>query len=302
MILLLSIVLTFATFHTSFAQDITRIHGYVTQAQSGYTPEEESEEPSVKSARIYKVINRNADGIQLEEAIRKKNIQEKQYNPIIQGALNQFYQNSKEQQAPVIFTERTLAQSRIIQEEQKRLSHYISFNIGRPLSLTMNNQQDDTTQTLQGQNEIYQGIAGFYLGKVLETLPFVRFEYGAQYEVLSFTEETTTQYNSIRNHNATATIRTFIDIPVFPNLAISIGGEGGIGLFQHFYNQITVRTFGTSYAALGGLTFVLSKDKSFYLLGRYGIIPKVSLNYPDNTTKNASFSSVGLIAGMQFFI
>ena len=130
----------------------------------------------------------------------------------------------------------------------------------------------------------------------------MRFEYGVQYEVLAFTEQIKTQYSTIYNHNATATIRTFLDIPIFPNLAISIGGEGGIGLFQHFYNQITVRTFGTSYAALGGLTFVLSKDKSFYLLGRYGVIPKVSLNYPDNTTKNASFSSFGLIAGMQFFI
>ena len=166
----------------------------------------------------------------------------------------------------------------------------------------MNSEQSGAMQIIKGQGEIYQGIGGFYLGKVLETLPFVRFEYGAQYEVLSFTEETATQYNSIQSHNATATIRTFFDIPIFLNLAISIGGEGGIGLFQHFYDQTTIRTFGTSYAALGGFTFVLSKDKSLYILGRYGVIPTVSLNYSDGVTKNASFNSLGLIAGIQFFI
>ena len=300
---LLAAIVIFATFNTSFAQDITRIHGYVTQAESGYTPENDDDEPAVKSARIYKIINRNPDGVQLEEANKQKNPPEKQYTPIIHGALNQFYQTSKEQQAPVIFTERTLSQSRSIQEESRQnLSHYVSLNIGRPLSLTMNNEANGTTQILKGQNEIYQGIAGFYLGKVLETLPYMRFEYGAQYEVLSFTEETTTQYNSIRNHNATATVRTFFDIPIFPNLAVSIGGEGGIGLFQHFYNQITVRTFGTSYGVLGGFTFALSREKSFYLLGRYGVIPQVSLSYPDGTTKNSSLNSFGLIAGMQFFI
>jgi len=296
-------IVLLATFHISFSQDITRIHGYATKAESGYASQEESEEPAEKSARIYKIINRNADSIQLEGMERGGNIQTKQYTPIIQGALNQFYQNSKEQRESVIFTDRTLSQSRSIQEAQeRRLSHYISFNIGRPLNLTMNSERSGIMQTLKGKNEPYQGIAGFYLGKVLETLPFMRIEYGAQYEVLSFTEETTAQYNAIRNHNATATIRTFWDIPIFPNLAISIGGEGGIGLFQHFYNQVTVRTFGASYGLLGGLTFALSNDKSFYILGRYGVIPKVSLNYPDGTTKNSSLNSFGLVAGMQYFI
>jgi len=157
-------IVLLATSHTSFSQDITRIHGYVTQAESGYTQAEENDEPAKRSARIYKIINKNPQGVQLEEASQNNDVEEQQYNPIIHGALNQFYQNSKERQTPIIFTERTLSQSRLIQEEQeKHLSHYISFNIGRPLSATMNSEQSGVMQIVKGQGEIYQGIGGFYL-------------------------------------------------------------------------------------------------------------------------------------------
>ena len=129
----------------------------------------------------------------------------------------------------------------------------------------------------------------------------MRFEYGGQYEVLSFTEETTLQYNSIKNHSGTASVRTFIDMPVFQNLAFSVGGELGLGLFQQFYNSTVARTFGKSYAFLAGFTFALSYTKSFYIMGRYGAIPSTNLML-NNIEKTVDLNSTGIIAGMQFFI
>ncbi len=282
----------------AFTQDITRMHGYVSRGESGYVADSEMDDSAVQTTKIYKIIERTTQGAILEEGDGGSASKQQQYVPIINGALNEFYQSGDAINGNAAHSKLANA----VSQQQKPLSGYISFNVGRPMSLTMNVVQDGVTQTLSGQNEIYQGMIGAYKGKLLESLPYMRFEYGVQYEVLSFTEETVDQYNNIRNHNGTATARLFADIPLFPNLAGVIGVEGGVGLFQHFYNEDTSRSLGLSYGILGGATFVLSRETSIYILGRQGAIPKRSISYSDGTSKTASLSSSSIIVGMQFFI
>ena len=307
------LLLMFLWFETAFAQDITRIHGYASRTQSGYTNDDFDEEFAEKSVKIYKLINKGGESVNIEETQGENTADstQPQYIPRIQGSLNQFYQTNGRANEQ-LWQNQSLNQQpltsgnsvNLLQDNQtpKPLKNYISFNIGRPFVSNMDLTQDSTTQSFKGQNEIYQGTVGFYFGKLFDVLPFMRFEYGAQYEVLSFTEETATQFNSIRNHNGTASVRTFVDIPLFSNLALSLGAEGGIGLFQQFYNTTTMRTFGVSYSLLSGFTFILSRTKSFYVLGKYGVIPQEKLSFPSGYDKNASLNSIGILVGMQFFL
>ncbi len=279
----------------AFALDFEKIHNYSSQAESGYVSDQYPYDPSGKSTHLYKIIKKNAQAVDFEEASEitsQSQPKQEQYVPITSEPLNKFYNDGHEIKNVV----------GVNIAAEKPLKYYVSVNLGHPISSTMNIIKDGTSNTFSGQNEIYKGLAGIYLGRTLDIFPYIRLEYGGQYEVLSFTEETADQYNNIRNHSGTATVRTFIDIPIFPNLAGTIGLEGGIGLFQHFYNETTVRTLGLSYAMLFGGNFALSRTTSFYILGRMSSIPTRSLSYPDGTAKTASLNSTGILAGMQFFI
>ena len=286
-------------FANVWAQDIMRMHKYVSNSESGYTSVDDEDVSREKSMKLYRILNTRG-GVNLEQVEKKKEDGvNNDYMPVIKGALNKFYQ--KNEKPPVLFTEESLQQNNL-NNNQPVLSKYVSVFYGRSFLSNINITQDGKLTNFAGHSEwYYQGIAGVYLGRVLKSFSFVRLEYGGQYEVIPFVEETDDRYNLLYNHNGTASVRMFVDMPVFPNLAFSVGGEFGIGLFQQI-GQETVRSFAKSYALLSGATFALSHTKSLYVMARYRVIPSMNVKFQNNVEKAININSIGISVGMLFFI
>jgi hypothetical protein len=185
-------------------------------------------------------------------------------------------------------------------------SKYYTMNFGHPFK---ENYKFSTTQggekTSISDSDFVpirgkQGILGLYVGRRLQRMSAIRFEYGAQWELLSFKEKTTAEEYNVFNHNVSLSFRTFFDLPLSHSFFLSGGLEGNYGVLNHIVADDQIFTSGLSYALLGGVTMRISQSRAIYLLFRQGMIPSKDYKI-SNTTRTANFSSSSIMIGIQLF-
>ena len=182
-------------------------------------------------------------------------------------------------------------------------SKYYAINVAHPFKSSIKfSDTNSSSQTVANNGFLplvkKNGSVGFYIGKRMQRLRALRYEYGAQWEILSFDHETSTQKYSSFLHNAGLSFRSFFDVPLSHSTFISIGLEGNYGVISKIAGDSQYFTSGFSYALLTGVTMQLSKTRSLYILLRQGAVPSKGYKVL-NTTRNASFSSTSIMIGMQ---
>ncbi len=185
-------------------------------------------------------------------------------------------------------------------------SKYYTMNFGHPFkenykfSTTQNGEKTSISDSdfvpIRGK----QGILGIYVGRRLQRMSAIRFEYGAQWELLSLKEKNTTEEYNVFNHNAGLSFRTFFDLPLSHSFFLSGGLEGNYGILNHIVADDQTFTSGLSYALLGGVTMRISSSRAVYILFRQGMIPSKDYKI-SNTTRTANFSSSSIMIGIQLF-
>ncbi len=183
-------------------------------------------------------------------------------------------------------------------------SRYYAMNFAHPFKSSIKFSDADSSSTKTDTNNSFlpivnkNGSIGFYVGHRMQKWRAIRYEYGVQWELLSFDHEASSQkYNSFL-HNAGLSLRSFFDIPLSHSAFFSIGLEGNYGVISKIAGDDQYFSGGFSYAFLTGITMQLSKTRSLYVLLRQGAIPNKGYKVL-NTTRNASFSSTSIMVGLQ---
>ncbi|MFT4967408.1 MAG: hypothetical protein ACI9CD_000413 [Candidatus Deianiraeaceae bacterium] len=143
------------------------------------------------------------------------------------------------------------------------------------------------------------GIVGFYVGNRLGMIPFIRFEYGAMWQLLSFKDTVVGgSFTDVNQHNIGLSMRTFADLPLSRRLFLSAGLEGNLGLLNHIIAGDQYFTFGPSYALLFGATMQISRSRAVYIAIRNGQIPQTNYSVL-NGTRTANFKSTSIMLGLK---
>jgi hypothetical protein len=183
---------------------------------------------------------------------------------------------------------------------------YYAMNFGHPFkeSYQFSTTQGGNTTSITESDFVpirgKRGILGLYIGRRLQRISAIRFEYGAQWELLSFNAKTATEEYNVFNHNVGLSVRTFFDLPLSHSFFLSGGLEGNYGVLNHIVADDQTFNSGLSYALLGGVTMRISQSRAIYFLFRQGMIPSKDYKV-SNATRTANFSSSSIVVGIQLF-
>lgn len=181
---------------------------------------------------------------------------------------------------------------------------YYALNFGSAFSSGYNYHQTGASGSFSNNNIIpiinKQGLAGLYVGAKIPSALGVsfRFEYGGQWELLSFSEETRTYVRSIYQHNIAGSVRGFVDLPVSSRFDLTAGFDFNYGLLSNIIAQDQVFTTGMSYGVMAGTVMKISRSRSVFFLLRHGVIPNKNYKIM-NTVRSSDFSSTSVIVGLQ---
>lgn len=181
---------------------------------------------------------------------------------------------------------------------------YYALNFGSTLIGQYKYSQGNTSSLITNSNIVpiinQQGLGGLYFGHKIPSASgvFFRLEYGGQWEVLSFTDETPQYKRSIHQHNIAGSFRGFADVPISRRFDITVGFDLNYGLLSNIIAQDQVFTTGLSYGMMAGSVMKISRSRSLFFLLRYGTIANQDYKIL-NTTRPSSFSSTSVIVGIQ---
>lgn len=181
-------------------------------------------------------------------------------------------------------------------------NRYYAMNLGTHLQQKYTFLDTDTKKSSSISKSGFgkHGLIGLYSGRRLQKIPFIRFEYGMQWELLSLEEPNQSTTYNIHQHSAGFSFRTFGDLPISNALTLNAGLEGNFGLMNNIVSNDQHITFGYSYAMLLGATMRISDSRAVYVLLRQGVMP--NKNYKVlNTVRQTKFNSTGIVVGMQLF-